>query len=72
MSATPSQPAIPAFPDVIVATFNAILSIVKGIADAITANAELLGTVILVTTIGYAVFRFGRRVFDLFKGLIPF
>jgi len=62
----------PTLSDVVNAIFNAILSIVKGIADAISQNAAVIGTAVIVVGLGYAVFRFGRRILDLFRGLLPF
>ena len=62
----------PTLSDVVNAIFGAILSVVRGIADAISANAGVIGTVIVVVGLGYAVFRFGRRILDLFRGLLPF
>ena len=67
-----SAPSQPTLNDVVNAIFNAILSIVKGIADAISANATVIGTAVIVVGLGYAVFRFGRRILDLFRGLLPF
>ena len=67
-----SAETAPTLSDVVNAIFGAILSIVKGIADAISANATVIGTVIIVVGLGYAVFRFGRRILDLFRGLLPF
>jgi hypothetical protein len=67
-----SAPSAPTLSDVVNAIFNAILSIVKGIADAISANATVIGTAVIVVGLGYAVFRFGRRIVDLFRGFLPF
>jgi hypothetical protein len=66
MSTTPS------LPDVVNAIFNAILSIVSGIASAISQNATIIGAVVITIGLGYAIFRYGRRIIDLFRGLLPF
>jgi len=62
----------PTLSDVVNAIFGAILSIVRGIADAISQNATVIGTVVIVAGLGYVAFRYGRRILDMFRGLLSF
>ena len=50
--------------------FNALLSIIDQIALAIQANANLIALVVIIGAVAGAVYIFGRRLINWFRGFM--
>jgi hypothetical protein len=63
----------PSLSDAITAVINAIVTIIKEVADTVSANAGVIATVLVIGGLGLAVFGLFRRlapsVTGFFRGL---
>jgi hypothetical protein len=50
--------------------FNALLSIIDQIALAIQSNANLIALVVIIGAVAGAVYIFGRRLINWFRGFM--
>jgi len=62
----------PTLTDVINAIINAFTGIAKAVADAVSANATTIGTVVVLAGLAYMAYRIGRQLFGWVRGLLPF
>ncbi len=50
--------------------FNALLAIVDNIAIAIQQNANLVATIVIIGAVVGAIYTFGRRLINWFRGFM--
>ena len=50
--------------------FNALLSIIDQIALAIQSNASLIATIVVIGAVVGAIYVFGRRIINWFRGFM--
>jgi uncharacterized membrane protein YfbV (UPF0208 family) len=50
--------------------FNALLSIIDQIALAVQANANIIATVVIIGAVAGAIYVFGRRLINWFRGFM--
>jgi hypothetical protein len=50
--------------------FNALLSIIDQIALAVQANANIIATVVIIGAVAGAIYIFGRRLINWFRGFM--
>jgi len=56
--------------DVISSLQNALIGVIKGVADALAAHATTIGTVIVGIGIAYMVYRLAGRITPLFGQIL--
>jgi len=56
----------PTWSDVITSLQNALIGVLKGIADQLAANATIIASVVVGMGIAYAIYRAATRVVPLF------
>ena len=50
--------------------FNALLSIIDQISLAVQANANIIATVVIIGAVAGAIYVFGRRLINWFRGFM--
>ena len=50
--------------------FNALLAIIDQIALAVQANANIIATVVIIGAVAGAIYVFGRRLINWFRGFM--
>lgn len=63
---------VPSLADVINGIINAFVGIAGAVANAISSNATIIGTVLVMAGLAYVAFRFGRQIIGWVRGLLPF
>ena len=64
-----SAPA-PTWSDVITSLQNALIGVLKGVADQLSANATVIASVVVGIGIAYAIYRAATRVTPLFGQIL--
>jgi len=57
--------AAPTWSDVITSLQNALIGVLKGVADQLSANATVIASVVVGLGIAYAIYRAATRVMPL-------
>ena len=50
--------------------FNALLSIIDQIALAVQSNANIIATIVIIGAVAGAIYIFGRRLINWFRGFM--